>query len=59
MNSKRVYLSKSKLMSARQCLKRLHLEINRPELLVISPSTQAASRSDKNLADEVTGVMSP
>ncbi len=35
-------VSKSKLMSARQCLRRLHLEILRPELKVISPSTEAA-----------------
>jgi Domain of unknown function(DUF2779) len=29
-------------MSARQCLKRLHLEVHRPELKVISPTTEAA-----------------
>ncbi|MFQ5982337.1 MAG: DUF2779 domain-containing protein [Woeseiaceae bacterium] len=38
----RTYLSKSRLMSARQCLKRLHLEIHRPELAVISTATEAA-----------------
>jgi hypothetical protein len=42
MSSKRVYLSKSRLMSARQCLKRLHLEIHRPELIVHSAATEAA-----------------
>jgi hypothetical protein len=36
------FLSKSKLMSARQCLKRLHLEIHHPELRLISPATEAA-----------------
>lgn len=36
------YLSKSRLMSARQCLKRLHLEVHRPELKVISAATQTA-----------------
>ncbi len=36
------YLSKSRLMSARQCLKRLHLEIHRPELKVISSATESA-----------------
>ena len=38
----KIYLSKSKLLSARQCLKRLHLEIHRPELKVISSATEAA-----------------
>lgn len=36
------YLSKSRLMSARQCLKRLHLEVHRPELKVLSAATEAA-----------------
>ena len=36
------YLSKSRLMSARQCLKRLHLEIHQPELKVISADTETA-----------------
>ena len=36
------YLSKSRLMSARQCLKRLHLEIHRPELKVFSADTETA-----------------
>jgi len=51
MNGRRVYLSKSKLMSARQCLKRLHLEINRPELVEISPSTQAAFNIGNSIGD--------
>ena len=38
----KTFLSKTKLMSAKQCLKRLHLEIHRPELKVISPATEAA-----------------
>ena len=32
----------SKLMSARQCLKRLYLEVHRPELIVHSSQTEAA-----------------
>ena len=39
------FLSKTKLMSARQCLKRLHLEIHRPELQVISSATEAAFKT--------------
>ena len=35
------YLSKSKLISGWQCPKRLWLEIHKPELLEISPQTQA------------------
>jgi len=42
MSGRRVTLSKSKLMSARQCLKRLYLEVHRPELVVHSSRTQAA-----------------
>jgi len=42
MSGRRVILSKSKLMSARQCLKRLYLEVHRPELIVHSSRTQAA-----------------
>lgn len=38
----KTYLSKSRLMSARQCLKRLHLEIHRPELKVITSATKAS-----------------
>ena len=34
------YLSKSKLISAWQCLKKLHLEIHRPELAEISSTTE-------------------
>ena len=33
-------LSKSKLMSVRQCLKRLYLEVHHPELAVVSAETQ-------------------
>ncbi|MDH4108578.1 MAG: DUF2779 domain-containing protein [Gammaproteobacteria bacterium] len=35
-------LSKSKLLAARQCRRRLHLELHRPELAVIGKETQAA-----------------
>ncbi len=37
-----VRLSKSKVMSSLQCLKRVHLEVRRPELAELSASTQAA-----------------
>lgn len=37
-----VRLSKTRVMSSLQCLKRVHLEVNHPELVEISPSTQAA-----------------
>jgi hypothetical protein len=42
MASRRIYLSKTKLLSARQCLKRLHLEIHQPGLAGISRGTAAA-----------------
>lgn len=38
------FLSKSKLMSARQCVKRLYLEVHRKDLLVYSAATEAAFR---------------
>lgn len=47
----KIFLSKSKLMSARQCLKRLHLEIHRPELKVISRSTEAAFETGHKVGD--------
>ena len=37
-----VRLSKTRVMSSLQCLKRVHLEVNQPELAEISPSTEAA-----------------
>ena len=40
MTTSKSYLSKSKLMSGRQCPKRLWLEVNRPELLEFSPATE-------------------
>lgn len=39
---RRNWLSKSRLLSARQCLKRLHLEVHRPELAVVSAPAEAA-----------------
>ena len=51
MSARRVYLSKSKLMSARQCLKRLHLEVNRPELAELSANTEAAFRTGNAVGD--------
>ena len=47
----RARLSKSRLMSARQCLKRLHLEIHRPELKEISPATEAAFEIGHRVGD--------
>ena len=38
--SSKSYLSKSKLMSGRQCPKRLWLEVNQSELQKISPATE-------------------
>jgi hypothetical protein len=37
-----IRLSKSRIMSSLQCLRRLHLEVNRPELAVYSKQTEAA-----------------
>jgi hypothetical protein len=42
MRSKNNNLSKTRLMSARQCAKRAHLEVQRPDLAVLSPRTRAA-----------------
>ena len=35
-------LSKSRIMSSLQCLKRVHLEVNRPEMAQYSRATEAA-----------------
>jgi len=51
MSGRRVNLSKSKLMSARQCLKRLHLEVNRRELIEFSAQTEAAFRIGNAVGD--------
>jgi len=51
MSGRRLYLSKSKLMSARQCLKRLHLEVHRPDLIVHSPQTEAAFSTGNAVGD--------
>jgi hypothetical protein len=42
MRNKNNNLSKARLMSARQCAKRAHLEVHRAELAVLSPRTLAA-----------------
>ncbi len=39
-----VRLSKSRIMSSLQCRKRLHLEVNRPDLATFSAATEAAFR---------------
>ena len=52
------FLSKSKLMSARQCPKRLHLEIHRPDLLHFSRGTEtafAAGHSVGEVAHDIYG----
>lgn len=41
IRKRKPYLSKSKLIAAWQCMKKLHLEINHPELGEISDSTEA------------------
>ncbi len=46
-----VFLSKSKLMSARQCLKRVHLEVHRADLKKISADTEAAFRKGHEIGD--------
>ena len=51
MSARRVYLSKSRLMSARQCLKRLHLEVHRPELVVHSAATESAFKIGHAVGD--------
>ena len=51
MSGRRVYLSKSKLMSARQCLKRLHLEVHRPDLVAHSAQTKAAFNTGHAVGD--------
>ncbi|HSD70414.1 MAG TPA: hypothetical protein VLB07_12715, partial [Woeseiaceae bacterium] len=45
MRSKSTNLSKSRLMAARQCLKRVWLEVHKPELQVFSLATRAAFAS--------------
>ncbi len=45
------FLSKTRLMAARQCLKRLHLEAQRPELAQISPETEAAFRTGNQVGE--------
>jgi hypothetical protein len=58
MRNKNNKLSKTRLMSARQCAKRAHLEVQRPELAVLSPRTIAAFASGHRvgeLAREIYG----
>ena len=49
--SRQIYLSKSKLISGWQCEKRLWLEKHKPELVEISPSTQAAFAVGHSVGD--------
>lgn len=44
-------LSKSRIMSSLQCLKRVHLEVNRPELARYSPQTEAAFAVGHEIGD--------
>ena len=46
-----IFLSKSKIMSARHCLKRLHLEIRHPELKVVTADTEAAFRKGHEVGE--------
>jgi len=46
-----VFLSKSRLMSARQCPKRLFLEVHRKELAVYSQATESAFRKGHEVGD--------
>ena len=46
-----VRLSKTRIMSALQCHKRVHLEINRPELVHHSKATQAAFKMGHEVGD--------
>ncbi len=51
-----VFLSKSKLMSARQCLKRLYLEVQHPDLKVISRATEAAFATGNQVGDVARSI---
>ena len=44
-------LSKSKVISSLQCLKRVHLEVHRPELVEFSAGTQAAFKLGHQVGD--------
>lgn len=44
-------LSKSRIMSSLQCLKKVHLEVNRRELIQFSASTQAAFNIGNSVGD--------
>jgi len=46
-----VFLSKSRLMSARQCHKRLYLEVHRKDLAEYSPATESAFRKGHEIGD--------
>ena len=47
------HLSKSRILSGLQCMRRLWLEINRPELVKTSPSTERLFRMGHQLNDVV------
>lgn len=51
MSNKNNNLSKTRLMSSRQCLKRVYLEVMRPELAVVSPQTRAAFASGHRVGE--------
>ena len=56
---KQPQLSKSKLLSAHQCLKMLHLEWHRPDLAEVSEATEAAYRTGHevgNVAKQIYGT---
>jgi hypothetical protein len=49
--SSKPYLSKSRIMSARQCLKLLYLEKNRPDLANITSSTESVFSTGHSVGD--------
>jgi hypothetical protein len=51
MRNKNSNLSKTRLMSSRQCLKRLYLEVHRPELAIVSAQTRAAFAGGNQVGD--------
>jgi hypothetical protein len=57
LNTMPVMLSKTRVLAARQCPKRLWLEVNRPDLRVITPDMQRRFDQGHRLNDIVHGLM--
>lgn len=49
-------LSKSRLMSARQCVKRLWLDVHRPKLAVVTASAEVAMRTGRRVGEAARAV---